>query len=103
MTWVIAGQPEDAIPVIGDVYEIRDSRKGTFTGRIIAIRGIWADVERLIGSIYWASNEYNLCVGPRPDIVTIRDSLAYLIEKGESDGNNKNSDMPDPVCSNSNR
>ncbi len=32
--WVIAGHPTDAQPIVGTIYEIRDARKGTFTGRV---------------------------------------------------------------------
>jgi len=78
--WVIARQPEDATPIVGRIYEIRDVRKGTFTGRIISVNGEWAKVERLEGTIHWCSVTNNLLSGPRPDAVTIRAGLAYLIE-----------------------
>lgn len=77
--WVIARQP-NAIPQVGKVYQIRDSRKGTFTGRILSVRGEWASVERLKGDIFWASKERNIFDGPRPDTVDIRAGLVYLIE-----------------------
>ncbi len=77
--WVIAGKPDGELPVIDAVYEIRDSRKGTFTGRIISIRGEFADVEVLNDGIRWASNE-NRVFNSNPDTVSILDSLVYLIE-----------------------
>ena len=78
--WVIAGQPDGATPIIGNIYEIRHSRKGTFTGRIMSVDGEWAKVERLEGEIHWASVEYNLLVGSKPEVVSIRACLSYLIE-----------------------
>jgi len=77
--WVISGKPDGELPIIGAVYEIRDSRKGTFTGRIISISGNFADVEVIEGKIHWASTE-NKIFDSNPDVVSIRDSLVYLIE-----------------------
>lgn len=85
MAWVIAGQPSDTIPTVGQVYEIRDRRMGTFTGRIQSVSSNFARVERISGKIGWASNENRLFVGPYPDTVSIRDTLCYLIEVNESD------------------
>jgi len=79
-TWVIAGKPDDAIPTEGAIYEIRDCRKGTFTGRIITVREEFADVEVLSGKIHWASRE-NKIFDANPEVVGIRASLVYLIEQ----------------------
>jgi len=77
--WVIARKPDGTVPTVGQVYEIRDSRKGTFTGRIIDDSGYWARVEVLAVKIHWASKE-NHIFNRNPDVVNIRASLVYLIE-----------------------
>jgi hypothetical protein len=77
--WVIAGKSNDAQPKVGKVYEIRDRRKGTFTGRIISIGHPFATVEVLEGEIHWVSNE-NRMFNANPKTVGIRCSLCYLIE-----------------------
>lgn len=84
MNWVIAGEKKDAAPIIGAAYEIRHSRKGTFVGRILAVRGNWADVEVLEGEIRQMSTEAKM-FNPNPETVTIRDILSYLTIIGEPD------------------
>ena len=82
MAWVIAGQPDGAVPIVEQVYEIRDRRKGTFVGKIVSVSDNFAEVERIEGKIKWASHQNQIFVGSYPDVVSIRDSLCYLIEKG---------------------
>jgi len=77
MTWVIAGKPDDSIPIVGQEYEVRHSRKGTFTGCILRILRDWAWIRVTEGEPRFAS------FGSRLDydgIVSVRDSLTYLIE-----------------------
>lgn len=81
--WVIAGKPDNAVPEVDRVYEIRDSRKGIFAGRIIPVSGEWATVERIEGQIHWASVENKVLYGSRPDAVSIRAGLVYTIELQE--------------------
>jgi hypothetical protein len=78
--WVIAGEPKGSFPKVKGVYEIRDSRKGVFEGKIIDVRGDFADVEVLSGKIHWVSKENNL-FNPDPEVVSIRDILVYLIPR----------------------
>ena len=74
--WVIARQPDNAIPVIGQEYEIRDSRKGTFKGKILSVNGEWADVEVTDGKPKFISLDYKLGYN---GYVSIRAGLVYLI------------------------
>lgn len=74
--WVIARQPDTAIPAIGQEYEIRDSRKGTFTGKILNVRGEFADVEVTSGVPHFAGFESKLAY---EGYLSIRAGLCYLI------------------------
>lgn len=78
--WAISAPYDDIEqqPVAGKVYEIEHSRKGTFLGRVLEVRGNFADVQRLEGRIAWANNANRLFVGPYPEGVGIRDSLCKL-------------------------
>ena len=77
--WVIARKPDSAVPAVGRLYEIRDSRKGTFIGRIVDVNGNIARVEVVSGEIHWASRE-NRIFNASPDLVNICARLVYLIE-----------------------
>lgn len=83
--WKIAGEPDGAVPIVGEVYQIQDSRKGTFIGKIISVNGIWADVQRLSGKIKWASTDYQWEQGQYPNEVSIRDTLVYLIPRAAAE------------------
>jgi len=75
--WVIAGQPSDALPIVGQLYDVRHSRKGNFRMRATALHGEW-----LMGVIETgvakAVMSYN--VRGEGDEVTVRDVHSYLIE-----------------------
>lgn len=75
--WVIARQPDNAVPVVGQEYEIRDSRKGTFCGKILNVHGEFADVEVTEGSPKFRSLDFKLQYS---GYVSIRAGLVYLIE-----------------------
>jgi hypothetical protein len=81
--WVIAGKPDDAVPTVGREYEIRDRRKGTFSGRILAVNGEWAEVEVTKGKPYFMSLDYKLGYN---GFVSIRAGLVYLIEQPAAEG-----------------
>lgn len=81
-TWVIRGQPEGTAPVVGHLYEIRDSRKGTFNGKVVEVAGNTATIEVTEGEPRFASLDYRLGYN---GLVKIRASLAYLIELPLSD------------------
>lgn len=74
--WVIARQPDNAIPVIGQEYEIRDSRKGTFNGKILNVRGEFADVEVTSGVPHFAGFASKLAYD---GYLSIRAGFVYLI------------------------
>jgi len=76
--WVIAGQPDGAVPAVGGFYKVIDSRKGTFFGRILSVAGEWAKVEVLQGKIHWLSTE-NRMFHPDPQEVNIRVQLVMLV------------------------
>ena len=76
--WVIAGKVKGTLPEIGKTYEIRDVRKGTYTGRIMNVRGEFADVEVTDGLPRFAGFESRLAYDGE---LTIRAGLVYLIEK----------------------
>lgn len=75
--WVIAGKSDDAIPEVGKLYEIRDNRKGTFTGKILEVNGNFATVEVVEGEPKFISLDYKLGYN---GIVSIRNVLVYMIE-----------------------
>ena len=75
MSWVIAGLPDDAVPEVNTVYEIRHSRKGTFIGRVTKVNGEFADVDVVVGKPKFMSDSYRLEYDGQ---VSIRDSLCYL-------------------------
>lgn len=77
MSWVIARKPDGEVPIVGKEYEIRDSRHGTYSGRILNVRGAWAAVEVTQGQPRFASLGHKVSYN---GTVTIRDSLVYLIE-----------------------
>ena len=77
MGWVIASKPDDAIPEIGKLYEIRHSRKGIFYGKVVRVEGGWADVDVVEGKPKFISWDAKLSYDGQ---VTVRDSLVYLIE-----------------------
>lgn len=81
MSWVIAGKPDGEIPIVRQEYEIRDSRKGTFSGRILSVRESFADVEVTGGTPRFRSVAYNASYD---GVVSIRDTLVYLIEKEQN-------------------
>jgi hypothetical protein len=85
MAWVIHGKGYGAVPEVGKVYQVRHSRKGAFTGRILSVRGEWADVEVVGGKARLTSDTANIIDKLRElrgeaQVVTIRDRLSYLIE-----------------------
>jgi hypothetical protein len=81
--WVIAGKPADAVPVVGQEYKIRDSWKGTFSGRILTVTGEWADVEVTKGKPRFISMDRRLGYNGQ---ISIRACLVYLIEQPAQEG-----------------
>lgn len=75
--WIIAGKPDGEEPKVGTVYEIRDSRKGTFWGKIINVRDNFADVEVTKGKPEFISDAYKMSYS---GYCSIRSGLCYLIE-----------------------
>jgi len=72
--WIVNGS-RIAAPIVGNTYLIKHSRKGTFHGRVIALRGEWLDVVIVEGRA-GAMCSYNECeVG---DDLTVRDTLCQL-------------------------
>lgn len=82
--WVIARKPPGTVPEVGKVYEVRDSRKGTYTVEITAINGEWATGNVLMGEIHWASKE-NRLFNSNPETTTLRAPLVYLIETEQAE------------------
>ena len=75
--WKIAGKPDGTEPTVGVTYEIRHSRKGTFTMRADAVNGEWLTGTIIEGTAK-ALLDYN--VREAGEDVTVRDTLSYLIE-----------------------
>lgn len=65
----------------GKPYKIRHSRKGTFFGRLISIRGEWADVEVTRGAAGAMLSYNEASVG---EVVTVRLSFCTFapVESG---------------------
>lgn len=85
MGWVIAGKENGALPEVGRVYEVRSSRKGTFSGRVLEVRDDFADFEVTEGRARFISTENRISDNLREgrgeaQVVTVRDSLVLLIE-----------------------
>ena len=77
MDWKIAREPDGSLPEVGKEYEIRHSRKGTFTGRVLGVHDGFAEVEITGGEPRHVSREAaQVDVG---DCISIRDTLSYLI------------------------
>lgn len=74
--WVVAGKPEDTPPVVGELYEIRDSRKGTFRAKVLEVDDPFAIVEVFEGKPNFISLDYKLNYN---GVVSVRASLAYFI------------------------
>lgn len=76
--WVIAGQPTGALPVIGGVYDVRHSRKGSFTMRVTDISGEW-----LSGVIVKGTAKAIMSYNTREagESITVRDTHSYLIPR----------------------
>jgi hypothetical protein len=67
--WRVIGQPEGTPPEAGKKYDIRHSRKGTFTATVISVSDEWADC-LITDGVADAILDYNRAgVG---DAVTIR-------------------------------
>lgn len=81
--WTIDGQLNDALPIVGQIYIIKDKRKGNFVGKIVSLSLPFAEVEVLAGKINWVSTE-NQMFNPNPKVVSIRDSLTRLIPQPTS-------------------
>ena len=75
--WVIAGKPQGALPEVGKVYEVRHSRKGTFTIRCTGLAGQWLNGVVTSG-VAKAAMTYN--VRYEGEEISIRDVHSYLIE-----------------------
>jgi hypothetical protein len=43
--------------IVGQTYRIEHQRKGTFTGRITAVRGTWVDVVIVAGVVEYLAND----------------------------------------------
>lgn len=84
--WKIAEEPDGAVPIVGEVYQIQDVRKGTFIGKIISVSGEFAEVKRIEGTIHWASFTHSVLYGSQPKEVSIRDTLVYLIPQATTKG-----------------
>jgi hypothetical protein len=82
-SWVIAGEPKEAVPQIGQEYEVRDSRKGTFRAKVLEVDGIMAAVEVTDGAPRFASLGARLEYEGR---LTIRAGMVYLIPLAEQKG-----------------
>lgn len=76
--WVIQGKAVDALPVVGQHYEVRHTRKGTFLGLCTSVSGEWAEFE-VVQGVAKAVMCYN--VGHPGDSIDCRSGLCYLIEK----------------------
>lgn len=74
--WVVAGKPKGTPPVVGELYEIRDSRKGTFNAKVLEVGDPFATVEVFEGKPKFMSLDYKLNYN---GIVSVRASLAYFI------------------------
>jgi hypothetical protein len=72
-TWVIKGAPAGALPEVGREYEITDSRKGTFAGKVLEVNGDFAKVEVTKGKPKFMSAGYR---DSYDGIVSVRASLA---------------------------
>ena len=76
MNWVIAGQKGISPPVVGKRYELRHSRKGTFTVQVVSVNGEWA-VCTIIEGVAKAIMSYN--VKYEGEEISVRDTLSYWI------------------------
>jgi len=74
--WVVAGKPKGTPPVVGELYEIRDIRKGTFNAKVLEVSDPFATVEVFEGKPKFLSLDYKLNYN---GIVSVRSSLAYFI------------------------
>lgn len=75
--WIVAGKPNGYLPEVGKLYEIRHSRKGTFTGKLLSIDGEWADIE-IVRGVARAIMDYNIKY--EGEKVTIRDVHSFFTE-----------------------
>ena len=76
MNWVIAGQKSTQPPVVGKLYELRHSRKGTLKVQVVSINGEWA-VCTIIEGYARAAMSYNMKY--EGEEVSVRDTLSYWI------------------------
>ena len=68
--------PAQVTPVVGQEYEVRHSRKGTFCMKVTKVEGEWIS-GTVISGVAKAMMSYNVAkVG---ESVTIRDSQSYFI------------------------
>jgi len=82
--WAITTDEKE--PIIGKIYRIEDSRKGSFRGKIRSVSGVFAEVDVLEGKIHWASKE-NKIFNADPAVVNVRDTLCLLIGEGDERSN----------------
>lgn len=73
--WVIAGQP-NAVPVVGQTYDVRHSRKGAFKLLVTRVDGEWL-TGQIVDGFAKAVMSYN--VREEGEEITMRDSQVYLI------------------------
>ena len=76
MNWVIAGQGRISPPVVGKLYELRHSRKGTFTVQVKSVNGEWATCT-IVEGVAKAIMSYN--VKYEGEEISVRDTLSYWI------------------------
>jgi hypothetical protein len=74
--WVIKGEPAGALPEVGREYEITDSRKGTFAGKVLEVNGDFAKVDVTKGKPKFMSAGFR---DSYDGIVSVRASLATFV------------------------
>lgn len=74
--WVIAGTVAGTLPAVGALYEVRNERKGTFTGQVKSVDGEWLTllIKRDTAKTLPPSN-----VRDEGERITVRDVHTYLI------------------------
>ncbi len=81
MSWKILGK-KDGSPEVGKIYEVAHNRKGNFVGEVLEINGEFAKIKVLEGKVGRLSRETRLV---DTEIVSVRDSLSYLVPVEESE------------------
>ena len=64
------------VPEVGKTYKINHVRKGEFSGKVLKVRGVWADVELVAGKASYVAS-----VDARSgDVVGVRLSFCEFTE-----------------------